>query len=218
MEKPRFSLSRASMPNLALHRAKAETPIYWRFSPYPERPVQNGLSRRKSSAPSVASHDRAISGTRSSPGSRPRSTGTASTPGSSRPRSSRDDGGAIRVRVPNALFRDWLTKHYSGRPRRGAGRGRPAGHRGRLRHRRRTSPALAAAPLAADPAADVESDDRATTTAEPAAWPRATPSTPSSSGRRTSSRTPPAARSRRRRRAPTTRCSSTAASASARRT
>ncbi len=25
-----------------------------------------------------------------------------------------DDGGAIRVRVPNTLFRDWLTKHYSG--------------------------------------------------------------------------------------------------------
>jgi chromosomal replication initiator protein len=24
-----------------------------------------------------------------------------------------DDNGAIRVRVPNALFRDWLTKHYS---------------------------------------------------------------------------------------------------------
>ena len=24
-----------------------------------------------------------------------------------------DDGRAIRVRVPNTLFRDWLTKHYS---------------------------------------------------------------------------------------------------------
>src|SRR5215211_140625 len=24
-----------------------------------------------------------------------------------------DDGGTIRVRVPNGLFRDWLTKHYS---------------------------------------------------------------------------------------------------------
>src|SRR6476469_374704 len=24
-----------------------------------------------------------------------------------------DDGAAIRIRVPNALFRDWLTKHYS---------------------------------------------------------------------------------------------------------
>src|SRR5688500_12178153 len=24
-----------------------------------------------------------------------------------------DESGAIRVRVPNALFRDWLTKHYS---------------------------------------------------------------------------------------------------------
>ena len=24
-----------------------------------------------------------------------------------------DDGAAIRVRVPNVLFRDWLTKHYS---------------------------------------------------------------------------------------------------------
>ena len=24
-----------------------------------------------------------------------------------------DDGGSIRVRVPNALFRDWLTKHYA---------------------------------------------------------------------------------------------------------
>ena len=25
-----------------------------------------------------------------------------------------DDGGTVRIRVPNALFRDWLTKHYSG--------------------------------------------------------------------------------------------------------
>ena len=25
----------------------------------------------------------------------------------------RDDGGALKVRVPNALFRDWLTKHYA---------------------------------------------------------------------------------------------------------
>src|SRR5690606_21416518 len=24
-----------------------------------------------------------------------------------------DEGGSIRVRVPNALFRDWLTKHYA---------------------------------------------------------------------------------------------------------
>src|SRR5690606_33446417 len=24
-----------------------------------------------------------------------------------------DEGAAIRVRVPNALFRDWLTKHYA---------------------------------------------------------------------------------------------------------
>ena len=24
-----------------------------------------------------------------------------------------DDGGSLRIRVPNALFRDWLTKHYS---------------------------------------------------------------------------------------------------------
>ena len=24
-----------------------------------------------------------------------------------------DEGGAIRVRVPNTLFRDWLTKHYA---------------------------------------------------------------------------------------------------------
>jgi chromosomal replication initiator protein len=26
----------------------------------------------------------------------------------------RDDGGSLKVRVPNALFRDWLTKHYAG--------------------------------------------------------------------------------------------------------
>src|SRR5580765_3029188 len=26
----------------------------------------------------------------------------------------RDEGGSLKVRVPNALFRDWLTKHYAG--------------------------------------------------------------------------------------------------------
>ena len=34
-----------------------------------------------------------------------------------------EDATAMTVRVPNALFKDWLTKHYSGGDQRGAERG-----------------------------------------------------------------------------------------------
>ena len=33
-----------------------------------------------------------------------------------------DDRSSVTVRVPNALFKDWLTKHYAGRHFRGDGR------------------------------------------------------------------------------------------------
>ena len=47
--------------------------------------------------------------------SRPRSTVTASTPGSSRRSFVRDDEGhAARCACPNPLVREWLTKHYAG--------------------------------------------------------------------------------------------------------
>ena len=50
-----------------------------------------------------------------------------------------DDGGAIRVRVPNGLFRDWLTKHYSAVLDEALVRGESQGDRHCLRHRRRHS-------------------------------------------------------------------------------
>ena len=128
--------------------------------------------------------------------------------------SERTDG--IRVRVPNTLFRDWLTKHYS------------AVLEEALREVDRggsslefiTDEALAAAPEPPSPApplAEAEPKTPNQTRLSRASVP-ATPSTPSSSDPRISSRMPPAAPSPRRRRARTTRCSSTAASAWARRT
>ena len=131
-----------------------------------------------------------------------------------------EDGSSLRVRVPNTLFRDWLTKHYSavldealaevdrkGTPvafvtddslvaRRASGR-RRAGRVGR--------------------AAGAATASRTRTTRS-AVLRRAIPSTRSSSDRRISLPTRRAARSPRRRRAPTIRCSSTAVWDSARRT
>ena len=54
-----------------------------------------------------------VSGIRSWRESRPRLIGTASTPGSGRPRSSPTAAAGLTIRVPNPLFKDWLTKHYS---------------------------------------------------------------------------------------------------------
>ena len=128
-----------------------------------------------------------------------------------------DDGHLLRIRVPNALFSNWLNKHYSvvltealaevNRPgcaisfvtedgERRAGQGCAA--------ERRAVCTGAANPKRSSPA-------------HPGAWRRDTPSTPSSSGRPTSLRTPRAAPLPKRRRAPTIRSSSTAASDSAKR-
>ena len=129
-----------------------------------------------------------------------------------------EDRSSVTVRVPNALFKDWLTKHYSGV----------------------ISEAMAEVKrpnLAVNFVADAQSDDArrfrsaptkprrskpvrrrvAAARARPASIP-ATPSTRSSSARRISLRTRRAARSPKRRRARTTRCSSTAAWGWARRT
>ena len=43
-----------------------------------------------------------------------------------------DEGMSLRVRVPNTLFRDWLTKHYSAVLERSAHRGGTAGHQRRV--------------------------------------------------------------------------------------
>ncbi len=108
--------------------------------------------------------------------------------------------GTIRVRVPNALFRDWLTKHYGAV----------------------IDEALAEVQRPAAPIAFVTEDvgvpkmpPKGTSSASSV---RATPSTRSSSGRRTSLLMRRAARSPRPRPARTIRCSSTATSVSARRT
>ena len=130
-----------------------------------------------------------------------------------------DDGGTVRVRVPNALFRDWLTKHYSGVLAEALAEVDRRAPHGRLRDRRRAETAAAPAPAGGrrtPPNLQSTPGDADAQPGRPRA--RATPSTPSSSGRRTSSRTRPAARSPKRRRARTTRCSSTAAWDSARRT
>ena len=52
------------------------------------------------------------------------------------------DDGAIRVRVPNALFSDWLTKHYSVSSRKLSGKSNGPDHRSSFvteEHRRRAS-------------------------------------------------------------------------------
>ena len=136
-----------------------------------------------------------------------------------------DDGVLLRVRVPNGLFRDWLTKHYAGvswtrRSARSIARARQSlssrktsrrfadgGHR-----------AASSRSFRRRPFRDHRTADRRPAMRPRAAWLPATPSTPSSSDRRTSSRMRRAGPSPKRRRGPTTRCSSTAAWDSARRT
>ena len=123
-----------------------------------------------------------------------------------------------RVRVPNALFKDWLTKHYSGVI--GEAMAEVQAAEPRRQFRRRDADRRAADRRSAPTKPRSLETDAAGRRRHRAGGPqsRATPSTPSSSARRISSRTPRAARSPRRRRAPTTRCSSTAAWGSARRT
>ena len=53
-----------------------------------------------------------------------------------------EDRSTVTVRVPNALFKDWLTKHYSGGHHRGDDRGETLGPGGQFRRliRSRTRP------------------------------------------------------------------------------
>ena len=46
-----------------------------------------------------------------------------------------EDGAAITVRVPNGLFKDWLTKHYSGVISEALGEVRQGRARGQFRRR-----------------------------------------------------------------------------------
>ncbi len=46
-----------------------------------------------------------------------------------------EDNGNLRIRVPNALFRDWLTKHYSAVIEEALGELDRKGTPNRLRHR-----------------------------------------------------------------------------------
>ena len=49
-----------------------------------------------------------------------------------------DDGDTLTIRVTDPMVVDWLTKHYAGSHRRGAGRGRPRRRAARVRDRRTT--------------------------------------------------------------------------------
>ena len=136
-----------------------------------------------------------------------------------------DDGVLLRVRVPNGLFRDWLTKHYAAVLDEALGEIDRKGTAVTFvtedvtaRSRRKRSSIQSSRTFRLDSSGDHGTGEPELATRPPAAWLPATPSTPSSSAPRTSSRMPPAGRSRRRRRGPTTRCSSTAAWDSARRT
>ena len=125
-----------------------------------------------------------------------------------------DRDGAIRVRVPNALFRDWLTKHYAAVIEEALAEVQRAGAPVAFVTEDVGAPLVPDVPQP-EPDVEEEADGPPTISAFSA---RAIRSIPSSSDRRTSSRTRRAARWRKRRRAPTTRCSSTAAWAWARRT
>ena len=120
----------------------------------------------------------------------------------------------VRVRVPNPLFRDWLTKHYAGVISEAMTEinrdgmqisfviaGEPVQH---------TNPPPASKPAPIEDTPPIAGGRRRGVSI------RVTPSARSSSDPRTSSRAPPLRPSPRRRRVPTTRSSSTAASGSVR--
>ena len=121
-----------------------------------------------------------------------------------------DDGTTLRIRVPDAMAVDWLSRHYtsvSRRPwRNWAGRTLDWPSSPSRTPMRRSATSERPRPNVPPPSPGrVMSGMRAASA-------RGTPSTRSSWGPRISSRTPPAARSPKRRPARTTRCSSTAAS------
>ncbi len=123
-----------------------------------------------------------------------------------------DDGTTLTVRVPNPLFKDWLTKHYAVVLEEALQEvGRPDAVLAF-----QASDAEMPVPEAPLPPPQAEATVQTPRRASPRASIPATPSTPSSSGRRTSLPMPPAGPLPRRRRCPTTRSSSTAAWASAR--
>ena len=66
-----------------------------------------------------------------------------------------DDRPSVTVRVPNALFKDWLTKHYAGVIAEAMAELKQAesARQFRRRHRRPTAPII---PLSADEAAALE--------------------------------------------------------------
>ena len=127
-----------------------------------------------------------------------------------------DGGRSITVRVPNTLFKDWLTKHYS-----------VVLSEALVEVRRAETalvfvaePGAALQPAPEDPIPAAEDVEQVAPEWSATRRPRtrATASTRLSSDHPTSSRMRPAARSRRRPRARITRCSFMAAWVSARRT
>ena len=136
-----------------------------------------------------------------------------------------DDGVLLRVRVPNGLFRDWLTKHYAAVLDEALAevdrKGTAVTFVTEDIPRDSPKPVVDPSPRICRPRplpAITETVEPETTMRRRAAWLRAIRSTRSSSDRPTSSRMPRAAPSPKRHRVPTIRCSSTAAWDSARRT
>ena len=98
----------------AISGAKSRSPCFWLVASR----VESGLTRFVEAKVGFLGFSgfppwTPASGTKSSPASKQRLTGTASTPGSSQRHFVADGGSSITVRVPNPLFKDWLTKHYS---------------------------------------------------------------------------------------------------------
>jgi chromosomal replication initiation ATPase DnaA len=97
----------------------------------------------------------------------------------------RDDGGSLKVRVPNALFSDWLTKHYAGVLEEALSE---------VNRKGTTVTFVTETRQTAEPVPPVPDRLNRRTITRLEAWPHATPSTRSSWAPPTSSRTPPAAR------------------------
>ena len=116
------------------------------------------------------------------------------------------EGSTLRIGVPNAQFREWLSKNYLGVLQEALAELGPARRSGSPSRRSPRRRAAAAAARCRPPSATPRPSTRSTRSR--ASW----------SAPPTSSPTPPPGRSPRSPRSPTTRSSSTAASASARRT
>ena len=123
-----------------------------------------------------------------------------------------DQGSILQIRVPNAMFRDWLTKHYAAVLDEALAEiDRQGTAISFISESAEAREPVVVAPPAPVPAPESSSRPMPLTTLRPGVLPLAIRSIPSSSDRRINSRTRPAGPLPRRRRVRITRCSSTAA-------